>query len=361
MRSTREWPGLLLVAMGARSWSFSGTGSDVDSGQEGAWPTHQEPAEVAQQAVARKVAPKEGDSADARKDAISAGSEGMAAVISSSVALAVSDHGALATAENRKKIGDMLTGCGSTCLALTGVATVESVGAAVPAVAACVPLVVAGSAISAFNDNALSTDELAHMMNANFDKLSEQIDQGFVSLADKLEGLVQDINKDQASKQFVTVSTINEFYRHMWVHIHHDALTDKSLPTEIQIVEFGAQLLPTALREYLQNALRSGAMILDVLRAAVGFVAARSQLYTMELLRCALDGHGACQPSRHGRIHEETGRGLPGIRADRPAVEVPLCSTCRWPGVLDWRAVHAMLAAVPQCRFGSQRGRSRAE
>ena len=239
----------------------------------GAWPA-QEPAEVAQQAVERKAAPKEGKSADARKDAMSTGSEGMAAVISSSVALAVSDNGALETAENRKKIGDMLTGCGSTCLAVTGVATVESAGAAVPAVAACVPLVVAGGAISAFNDNALSTDELAHMMNANFDKLCEQINQGFVSLADKLEGLVQDINKDQASKQFATVSTINEFYRHMWVHIHQDALTDKSLPTEIGIVvEFGAQLLLTALREYLENVLRSGAMILDILRAAVGFVA----------------------------------------------------------------------------------------
>ena len=127
----------------------------------GAWPTHQDPAEVAQQAVARKAAPKEDDGADARKDAISTGSDGMAAAISSSVALAVADHGALETAENRKKIGDMLTGCGSTCLAVTGVATARSAGAAVPVVAACVPLVVAGGAISALNDNALSTNEVA--------------------------------------------------------------------------------------------------------------------------------------------------------------------------------------------------------
>ena len=123
-RSRREWSGLLLLVVAARSGSFSGSGAMWTAGSSfGAWPTHQEPAEVAQQAVARKAAPKESDSADAQKDAISTGSEGMAAVISSSVALAVSNHGALETAENRKKIGDMLTGFGSTCLAVTGVAT----------------------------------------------------------------------------------------------------------------------------------------------------------------------------------------------------------------------------------------------
>ena len=175
------------------------------------------------------------------------------------------------------------------------------------------------------------------MMNARFDKLSEQIDQGVGSLADKLEGLVQDINKDQASKQFATVCAINEFCRHMWVHIHQDALTEESLPSEIRIVEFRVKLLPTALREYLQNVLRSGAPVLDFLHAAVGFVAARSQLYTIELSRCA--GRPRLMSARcHRRIHEETGRGLPGIRADRPAVEVPQCSTCPWSAV---RAVPA--------------------
>ena len=202
--------------------------------------------------------------------------------------------------------------------------------------AACVPLVVAGGAISAFNDNALSTNELAHMMNARFDKLSERIDQGFGSLADKLEGLVQDINEDQASKQFATVSTINEFYRHMWVHIHQDALTEESLPSEIRIVEFGAQLRPTALREYLQNVLRSGAMILDVLRAAVGFVAARSQLYAIELLRCALDGHGTCQP---GVTDEYTKKLDEDFRGYEPIVQ-------------QWKCHYAVLAADQQCLIG---------
>ena len=136
---------------------------------------------------------------------------------------------------------------------MTGVATVGSGGAAVPAVAACVPLIVAGSAISAFNDETLSTKDLSHMMTARFDKLSEKIDNGFDSLTDKLEGLVEDINKDQASKQLETVSTVNEYYRNMWVHIHEDALTEDSLPTQIEISEFRVKLLPTALEEYLQN------------------------------------------------------------------------------------------------------------
>ena len=106
-----------------------------------------------------------------------------------SVTLAVSGKGVFETPENRKASGDLLKACGSTCLAVTGVLSVGSAGAAVPAVAACVPLILAGSAISAFNDDTLSTKDLSHMTNSRFDKLSEKIDKGFDSLTNKLEGL----------------------------------------------------------------------------------------------------------------------------------------------------------------------------
>ena len=73
-----------------------------------------------------KTASNEDASADTQWDAIATGSEGMAAMITSSVTLAVSDSGAFETAENRKATGDLLKACGSTCLAVTSVATVKS-------------------------------------------------------------------------------------------------------------------------------------------------------------------------------------------------------------------------------------------
>ena len=310
---------------------------------------HQNPAEVAQRAAVSKTASNEDASADTQWDAIATGSEGMAAMISSSVTLAVSDSGAFETAENRKATGDLLKACGSACLAVTGILAVESAGAALPAEAACVPLIVAGSAISAFNDDALSTNDLSHMMNARFDKLSERIDQGFGSLADKLEGLfhsltdkleglVQDINKDQASKQFETLSTINECFRHMWEYIREDALTEKSLPNQVRIVEFRVKLLPTVLAEFLQNVFLSGALVLEVLHAAVGFVAARSQLYAIELLRCALDGDGTCQPGLTDDYMEKLDEDLRGCE---PIVEA-------------WKCHYAVLAAGQEYLTGVQ-------
>ena len=252
---------------------------------------HQNPAEVAQRVVVSKTASNDDASADAQWDAISTGSEGMAARISLSVTLAVSDTGAFETAENRKATGDLLKACGSTCLAVTGVATVKSASAAVPAVAACVPLILAGSVISAFNDDALGTKHLSHVANARFDKLSEQIDNRFDSLTNKLEELVEDINKDEASKQFGTFFTVNAIYKNMWYLMREDALTKESLLNQIRIAEFGAKLLPAVLGEFLQTVFRSGTLVLDVLRAAVGFVAARSQSYTIRRHMGQCGGH----------------------------------------------------------------------
>ena len=204
--------------------------------------------------------------------------------------------------------------------------------------AACAPLIVAGSAISAFNDDTLSTNDLSHMVNARFDKLSEQIDNRFDSLTDKLEGLVEDINKDQASKQFETVYTVNECFRHMLEYIREDALTEKSLPNQVRIVEFGVKLLPTVLAEFLQNVFLSGAVVLDVLHAAVGFVVARSQLYVIELMRCALDGDGTCQP---GLTDDHTEKLDEDLRGYEPIVET-------------WKCHNAVLAAGQEYLTGVQ-------
>ena len=147
---------------------------------------HKEPAEVAQRAVVSKTATTGDATADAKKDAISTGSEGAAEAISSSVTLAVSGKGVFETPKNRKATGDLLKACGSTCLAVTGILAVETGGAAVPAVAACVPLILAGSANSAYDDTLeVSTASattggkaMMNMMNARFDKLSEEDRQG---------------------------------------------------------------------------------------------------------------------------------------------------------------------------------------
>ena len=324
-----RWPLVLgvILALGAL-WS-AGNGS-------GAWPKHKAPAAVAQQTAVIK----EGGIADA----ISTGLEGMAAVISSAVTLATSVSGPLENDENRKAIGDTLEGCGKTCLAVTAVATAESAGTAIPAEGACVPLIVAGSAISAFNDISASNDggpttkdlsdkmnmkDLSDKMNMRFDQLSDQIDEGFDSLTNKLEGFVRDINEDQASKQSETLSKVNDHYHEMWVHIHADALTEESLPSHTRLVDFRASFHPKALREYLQNVWLSGALIPDVLQTAVGFVAARSQLFTMELLRCALDGHGTCQPDLTADLTKELDDDLRGYE----------------PIMQQWGCHHAVLAA----------------
>ena len=70
----------------------------------GAWPKHKEPAEVAQQAVVRKAAPRPHFTADAHQDAIPKRSERIAAIISSSVTLATSDSGPLETAANPRPL-----------------------------------------------------------------------------------------------------------------------------------------------------------------------------------------------------------------------------------------------------------------
>ena len=70
----------------------------------GAWPKHKEPAEVAQQAVVRKAAPRQDFTADAHQDAIPKRSERIAAIISSSVTLATSDSGPLETAANPRPL-----------------------------------------------------------------------------------------------------------------------------------------------------------------------------------------------------------------------------------------------------------------
>ena len=147
-----RWPLILGVIL-----ALGGVWSAGDS--SGAWPKHKAPATVAQQPVMRKAAPEEDASADAQKNAISSCSEVIAAVISSSVTLATSDIGPLENNENRKAIGDMLVGCSKTCLAVTTVATVASAGAATEHVS---------MAISAFNDDSPTTQELSDKMNVPF-------------------------------------------------------------------------------------------------------------------------------------------------------------------------------------------------
>ena len=69
------------------------------------------------------------------------------------------------------------------------------------------------------------------MTNALEEKLIEQMDKGVDTLTNKF---VRDINKDQVSKQSATVSTVDDFDRHMWDSVHEDALTGDSLPTQIE-------------------------------------------------------------------------------------------------------------------------------
>ena len=83
---------------------------------------------------------------------------------------------------------------------------------------------------------------------------------------------VRDINKDQASKQSATVSTVDDFDRHMWDPVHEDALTGDSLPTQIEITGLNSYFLSTVLCGYIQNVWQSGALISDVLHATVVFV-----------------------------------------------------------------------------------------
>ena len=49
----------------------------------------------------------------------------------------------------------------------------------------------------------------------------------------------------------------------------------------------------------------------------MGFVAARSQLYTIEVMRCAQDNDGTCQPGLTDDSTKKLDEGLAGIRADR--------------------------------------------
>ena len=146
----------------------------------------------------------------------------------------------------------MLTGCGTTCLA---------------ADATWGELAVVGSVISALSDDALAND-MSHMTNALEEKLIEQMDKGVDTLTNKF---VRDINKDQASKQSATVSTVDDFDRHMWDSVHEDALTGDALPTQIEITGLNSYFLSTVLCGYVQNVWQS-ALISDVLHAAVVFV-----------------------------------------------------------------------------------------
>ena len=58
----------------------------------------------------------------------------------------------------------------------------------------------------------------------------------------------------------------------MWDSVHEDALTGDSLPTQIEITGLNSYFLSTVLCGYVQNVWQSGALISDVLHAAVVFV-----------------------------------------------------------------------------------------